>query len=758
MASTKITTPTSPLPPSSTSPSTSSAQSPTPLSSLLSGSAAVNTCSTCLQPITDSQFIRVSSFKFHKAHFLCSVCSVNLHGSKFHHKEGAFYCPQHYMDKFCHSCRHCGEKIGSGSMIAAFGHYYHPEHFVCRQCGCGFVNGKYYESEDFPYCEQHFQELTLDKCSKCQLPVKQDEASRLGSQLFHAHCLSCFHCGLALGEKGGQAFSKDGRIYCQKDYLQLYCKRCTRCGDYLVKNMISVNGEFYHQACLQCDVCSKQLDKYICVNGHLRCSEHADQKGGNFTCAQCHAEIEEGKEVLLAVGRQFHSFCFNCQLCNRALDKATCKLRDNKVCCPECLLKDSVGDREQQQQGKRRTQQQLTVDASKQPDESKSPDSGRRNPTSAASGSLATRKTTRSTTGPSPASSSSSSSSSASASSSSSASSFSSSSSLLSSSAPPLPAPPKIDWKKGDLIGKGSFGKVYMGMNIGTGELIAVKQVRLLTSEELEQATAIQNEISLMENLRHPNIVCFLGTQRSGNKLNILMEYVPGKSLDFLLDKFGALYEKVIRSYTKQLLGALQYCHSNHVVHRDIKGKNILIDTKGNLKLADFGSAKRFENVMSKDAPSLSYNYTPLWTAPEVLTGDYNSAVDIWSLGCVIIEMASAKPPWSEQNFENPFRALYHIGNSDAIPAIPDTLSEEGQAFVKLCLTRDPDKRPSASEMLKHDWVRGLDTEEVALVTGREDGGSGDEADSDREFDDDDEDTDEDTTADDRREEAKSRQ
>ena len=120
-----------------------------------------------------------------------------------------------------------------------------------------------------------------------------------------------------------------------------------------------------------------------------------------------------------------------------------------------------------------------------------------------------------------------------------------------------------------------------------------------------------------------------------------------------------------------------------------------------------------------------------------MLVGDYNSKVDVWSLGCVIIEMASAKPPWSEQNFENPFRALYHIGNSDAIPAIPDTLSEEGRAFVRLCLTRDPDHRPTAAEMLKHDWLQGLDVEETVPVTGREDGGS-DGGDSDRgEFDED---------------------
>jgi serine/threonine protein kinase len=89
-----------------------------------------------------------------------------------------------------------------------------------------------------------------------------------------------------------------------------------------------------------------------------------------------------------------------------------------------------------------------------------------------------------------------------------------------------------------------------------------------------------------------------MGINRVGNKLNILMEYVPGKSMDTMLEKFGAFTEKVIQSYTRQLLLALEYCHQNHVVHRDIKGKNILIDTKGTLKLADFGSAKRFQSKL----------------------------------------------------------------------------------------------------------------------------------------------------------------
>ena len=708
---TKLSSPTSPLP---HQPPTSTSPSPTPLSAAASAShaAANNICTTCNTEIKENQFIRVGAFKFHKDHFLCSVCNVSLHGGKFHHKDGAFYCATHYMDRFCHTCRQCGQKIGTGSMIQAFGHYYHPQHFVCHTCGCEFVDGKYFESGEYPYCELHFQELTLERCAKCSLPVTPDETVKVGGSIYHAACLQCSFCGCALGGKGS-LFQKEGRLFCQDDYMQLYCKRCTRCGEYISKNCITVNSEYYHPACLQCDVCDKQLEKYICVNGHLRCSEHADVKGDLFECDKCKKDIDEGDDVVRAVGRKFHNYCFTCQYCNKQLDKATVKVKDKRVCCPECLSREQVtagatAAAEKAKAGKGKSH--LTVVASRSQDEHKTPDSGRRSASSATS----SRKSTRST----------------------------STSAAPTPSAPPIPQ--KIEWKKGDLIGKGSFGKVYMGMNIVTGELIAVKQVRLLTSEELEQATAIQNEIALMENLRHPNIVCFLGTQRSGNKLNILMEFVPGKSLDSILEKFGALGEKVIRLYTRQLLEALAYCHANHVVHRDIKGKNILIDTKGNLKLADFGSAKRFQNVMSKDAPSLSYNYTPLWTAPEVLVGDYNSKVDVWSLGCVIIEMAAAKPPWSEQNFENPFRALYHIGNSDSIPAIPDTLSEEGKAFVRQCLIRDPDLRPTAAEMLKHDWVQGLDVEAIGgLGSGRE-GEEGSEEDSDREFDSEDEEDEED--------------
>ena len=152
-----------------------------------------------------------------------------------------------------------------------------------------------------------------------------------------------------------------------------------------------------------------------------------------------------------------------------------------------------------------------------------------------------------------------------------------------------------IDWKRGDLLGVGTFGRVYQAMDSLSGALIAVKQVPSanLSAEQTEQ---MANEVAVMETLRHENIVSLLGTQQKGGFFNILMEFVAGKSLDSVLSKFGALSESVSRKYTRQLLSALAYCHAAGIVHRDLKGKNVLIDTAGNVKLADFGSARKAQS------------------------------------------------------------------------------------------------------------------------------------------------------------------
>ena len=142
-----------------------------------------------------------------------------------------------------------------------------------------------------------------------------------------------------------------------------------------------------------------------------------------------------------------------------------------------------------------------------------------------------------------------------------------------------------------------------------------------------------QIEIDMMKRLRHPNVVGIKGSIRTGNTLNIVMELVAGRSIADLLVALGQPFcEPVIIKLTRQLLLALQYCHLNLCVHRDIKGKNILLTTKGELRLCDFGSAKIREESIDKDAVSGTYSYTPLWVAPETLNAKvYNEKVDIWA-------------------------------------------------------------------------------------------------------------------------------
>ncbi|KAK8681062.1 hypothetical protein V6N13_053469 [Hibiscus sabdariffa] len=279
---------------------------------------------------------------------------------------------------------------------------------------------------------------------------------------------------------------------------------------------------------------------------------------------------------------------------------------------------------------------------------------------------------------------------------------------------PALPPVKKTDassirWRKGELIGCGAFGRVYMGMNLDSGELLAVKQVSIAANASKEKTQAqireLEEEVKLLQNLSHPNIVRYLGTAREDDSLNILLEFVPGGSISSLLGKFGSFPESVIRMYTKQLLLGLEYLHKNRIVHRDIKGANILVDNKGCIKLADFGASKKVVELATINGAK-SMKGTPYWMAPEVIlqTGHSFSA-DIWSVGCTIIEMATGKPPWSQQYQE--VAALFHIGTTKSHPPIPEHLSVEAKDFLSKCLQKEPELRPTASELLQHTFVTG---------------------------------------------------
>ncbi|XVF06103.1 hypothetical protein REPUB_Repub06bG0019200 [Reevesia pubescens] len=278
------------------------------------------------------------------------------------------------------------------------------------------------------------------------------------------------------------------------------------------------------------------------------------------------------------------------------------------------------------------------------------------------------------------------------------------------SSPSPSHPPPPIRWRKGELIGSGAFGRVYMGMNLDSGELLAVKEVLIAAnsaSKEKAQAHVreLEEEVKLLKNLSHPHIVRYLGTVREEETLNILLEFVPGGSISSLLGKFGSFPEAVIRTYTKQILLGLEYLHNNGIMHRDIKGANILVDNKGSIRLADFGASKQVVELATVSGAK-SMKGTPYWMAPEVIlqTGHSFSA-DIWSVGCTVIEMATGKPPWSQQYQE--VAALFYVGTTKSHPPIPEHLSTEAKDFLLKCLQKEPELRPAASELLKHCFVTG---------------------------------------------------
>ncbi|KAK1440498.1 hypothetical protein QVD17_06326 [Tagetes erecta] len=291
-------------------------------------------------------------------------------------------------------------------------------------------------------------------------------------------------------------------------------------------------------------------------------------------------------------------------------------------------------------------------------------------------------------------------------------------SSILQSPSPPKAPVKHIDeqvavirWRRGELIGCGAYGQVYMGMNLDSGELLAVKQVSIAANCASNEKTQVhirelEEEVKLLKNLSHPNIVRYLGTVREEETLNILLEFVPGGSISSLLGKFGPFPEAVIRMYTKQLLLGLDYLHKNGIMHRDIKGANILVDNKGCIKLADFGASKQVVEL-ANGSGAKSLKGTPYWMAPEVIlqTGHSFSA-DIWSVGCTVIEMATGKPPWS-QHYHLEAAAIYYIGSTKSHPPIPEQLSFEAQDLLLKCLHKEPELRPSASDLLQHPFVTG---------------------------------------------------
>ncbi|XP_065526729.1 mitogen-activated protein kinase kinase kinase 19 [Lathamus discolor] len=268
-----------------------------------------------------------------------------------------------------------------------------------------------------------------------------------------------------------------------------------------------------------------------------------------------------------------------------------------------------------------------------------------------------------------------------------------------------------IMWTRGEVLGKGAYGTVYCGLT-SQGQLIAVKQLVLDTSDQVTTEKEYQKfheEVDLLKTLKHINIVTYLGTCLEDNILSIFMEFVPGGSISSIIHRFGPLPEIVLCKYTKQILQGVAYLHDNCVVHRDIKGNNVMLMPNGIVKLIDFGCARRLTWVSLSGTQSemlKSVHGTPYWMAPEVINeSGYGRKSDIWSIGCTVFEMATGRPPLASMDR---IAAMFYIGaHRGLMPSLPDRFSVTAVDFVHACLTRDQHERPSALQLLDHPFVKG---------------------------------------------------
>ncbi|XP_069472896.1 mitogen-activated protein kinase kinase kinase 2 [Ambystoma mexicanum] len=262
------------------------------------------------------------------------------------------------------------------------------------------------------------------------------------------------------------------------------------------------------------------------------------------------------------------------------------------------------------------------------------------------------------------------------------------------------------NWRLGKLLGQGAFGRVFLCYDADTGRELAVKQVQFDpdSPETSKEVSALECEIQLLKNLLHERIVQYYGCLRDTQErtLSIFMEYMPGGSIKDQLKAYGALTENVTRKYTRQILEGVYYLHSNMIVHRDIKGANILRDSAGNVKLGDFGASKRLQTICLSGTGMKSVTGTPYWMSPEVISGEgYGRKADIWSVGCTVVEMLTEKPPWAE--FEA-MAAIFKIATQITNPQLPPHSSEFCRDFLKRIFV-EAKLRPSADELLRHTFA-----------------------------------------------------
>ncbi|KAG5241433.1 hypothetical protein OIU78_028738 [Salix suchowensis] len=273
-----------------------------------------------------------------------------------------------------------------------------------------------------------------------------------------------------------------------------------------------------------------------------------------------------------------------------------------------------------------------------------------------------------------------------------------------------------MEWVRGQCIGSGSSSRIH---------LATLKQPSLKHHSVLAVKSCVESNTGLLENEKEvlkelgysPHIIqCFGDShtveENNGRLYSLLLEFAQGGSLSHKLKKFGCFQELDVKDYARSILKGLRHIHDKGFVHCDMKLDNMLLFENGEVKIADFGLAKKAGEKQGR----VEIRGTPLYMAPEsVNNNEYESGVDIWALGCAIVEMVTGKPAWNSKPGTNMFVLLIRIGEGDELPVMPEELSPEGKDFLSKCLVKDPTQRWTAEMLLEHPFVADQRKDTVPL-------------------------------------------